>query len=158
MTRMPGPDCAVMCNLTNTHTHPHTRENGDGSGGGNESGSGDGNGNEDGNGTGEDDIGEGGGVMKKSKIPHKSCRRHVVNVGDVGGKRKTRRQQRVGSLAADPDNLENSKEAGGEAKGTRGLSKNCTSRESVSPLPRLLRGFRSKYHWFPPGRMNSSGI
>ena len=21
MTRMPGPDCAVMCNLINTHTH-----------------------------------------------------------------------------------------------------------------------------------------
>ena len=24
MTRMTGPDCAVMCNLTNTHTHTHT--------------------------------------------------------------------------------------------------------------------------------------
>ena len=23
MTRMPGPDCAVMCNLINTHTHAH---------------------------------------------------------------------------------------------------------------------------------------
>ena len=23
MTRMTGPDCAVMCNLINTHTHTH---------------------------------------------------------------------------------------------------------------------------------------
>ena len=26
MTRMAGPDCAVMCNLINTHTHTHTQE------------------------------------------------------------------------------------------------------------------------------------
>ena len=26
MTRMTGPDCAVMCNLINTHTHTHTPE------------------------------------------------------------------------------------------------------------------------------------
>ena len=38
------------------------------------------------------------------------------------------------------------KEAGREAHGTQGLSKNCTSRESVSPLSRLVRGFRNKYH------------
>ena len=25
MTRMTGPDCAVMCNLINAHTHTHTR-------------------------------------------------------------------------------------------------------------------------------------
>ena len=24
MTRMTGPDCAVMCNFLNTHTHTHT--------------------------------------------------------------------------------------------------------------------------------------
>ena len=24
MTRMAGPDCAVMCNLINAHTHTHT--------------------------------------------------------------------------------------------------------------------------------------
>ena len=24
MTRMTGPDCAVMCSLINTHTHTHT--------------------------------------------------------------------------------------------------------------------------------------
>ena len=36
--------------------------------------------------------------------------------------------------------------AGGGAEGTLSLSKNCTSRESVSPLSRLIRGFRNKYH------------
>ena len=29
---------------------------------------------------------------------------------------------------------------------TQGSSKKCTSRESVSPLSRLIRGFRNKYH------------
>ena len=38
---------------------------------------------------------------------------------------------RVGSVATDPDTLENSKEAGKEAQGTQGLRKNCTSRECV---------------------------
>ena len=26
MTRMTGPDCAVMCNLINTHTHTHYKD------------------------------------------------------------------------------------------------------------------------------------
>ena len=63
----------------------------------------------------------------------------------LGWKKKKRRQKRVGSVAANPDNLENSKKAGREAQGTQGLSKNCISRESVSPLSRLIRGFRNKY-------------
>ena len=56
------------------------------------------------------------------------------------------RKERVGSVAANPDNLESNKEAGGGVQGTQGLSKNCTSRESVSLLSRLIRGFRNKYH------------
>ena len=68
------------------------------------------------------------------------------NGGYLGGKRKKRRQERIGSEAANADNLENSKEAGGGAQGTQDLRKNCTSRESVSPLSRLIRGFRNKYH------------
>ena len=36
------------------------------------------------------------------------------------------------------------------AQGTLSLSKNCTSRESVSPLSRLIRGFRIKYSLIPP--------
>ena len=28
MTRMTGPDCAVMCNLINTHTQTHTQYSG----------------------------------------------------------------------------------------------------------------------------------
>ena len=35
---------------------------------------------------------------------------------------------------------------GGGAPGVQGSSKICTSRESVSPLSRLIRGFRNKYH------------
>ena len=27
MTRMTGPDCAVICNLINTHTHTHSHIN-----------------------------------------------------------------------------------------------------------------------------------
>ena len=133
--------------------------NGDGSGDKNESSSGDGNGDEDGNGDGnEEGVEEGGGEAKKRKKPHKSCRRDVGNGGDLSGKRKKRRQQRVGSVAAGPDNLENSKEAGGETQGTQSLSKNCSSRESVSPLSRLIRGFRIKYHRFPLERISASGI
>ena len=64
-------------------------ENRDGSGDGNESSSGDGNGDEDGNGDGnEDGIGEGGREAKKRKKPHRSCRCHVENGEDLGGKRK----------------------------------------------------------------------
>ena len=54
--------------------------------------------------------------------------------------------ERVGSVAADPDNLENSKEGGREVQGTRGLSKNCTNREKLSLLLRVIRGFCNKCH------------
>ena len=89
----------------------------------------------------EDGVGEGGREAKKRKKPYKSCRGHVGNWGDLGGKREKRRQGRVGSVTANPDTRENSKEAGGEAKGTQGLSKNCISRENMSSLSRLIRGF-----------------
>ena len=52
----------------------------------------------------------------------------------------------VGPVAANSNIVEINKEAGGGAQGTLSLSKNCTSRESVSPLSRLIRGFRNKYH------------
>ena len=65
----------------------------------------------------------------------------------MGGKRKKCRKERVGSVAANnPDNLGSNKEAGGGAQGAQGSSNICTSRESVSPLSRLIRGFRNKYH------------
>ena len=35
-----------------------------------------------------DRTGEGSGELKKRKKPHKSCRRHVGNGGDLGGKIK----------------------------------------------------------------------
>ena len=43
-------------------------------------------------------------------------------------------------------NTHTNKEAGGGAQGAQGSSKICTSRESVSPLSRLIRDFRNKYH------------
>ena len=58
----------------------------------------------------------------------------------------TCRKGSVGPVAANSNIVEINKEAGGGAEGTLSLSKNCTSRESVSPLSRLIRGFRNKYH------------
>ena len=118
--------------------------NGDGNGDGSEDCSGDGNG--DGDNGNENRIGKGGSEAKKRKKPQNSCRRRAGNGGDMGGKRKKCRKERVGSVAANPDNLGSNKEAGGGAQGAQGLSKICTSRESVSPLSRLIRGFRNKYH------------
>ena len=59
-----------------------------------------------------------GRAARKCKKPHKSCERHVRNGGDLGGKRKKCRKERVGPVAANPDNLENNKEAGGGEQGT----------------------------------------
>ena len=64
----------------------------------------------------------------------------------VERKRNKCRKERVGSVAANSDNLGSNKEAEGGAQGAQGSSKICTSRESVSPLSRLIRGFRNKYH------------
>ena len=64
----------------------------------------------------------------------------------MGGKRKKCRKERAGSEAVNPDNLGSNKEAGGGTQGAQGSSKICTSRERVSPLSRLIRGFRNKYH------------
>ena len=116
--------------------------NGDGS----EDSSGDGNGDDDNGNGNEDRIGEGRRATKNRKKPQNSCRCHAGNGGDLGGTRKTCRKERVGPAVANPDNLESNKEAGGGAQGTQGSSKTCTSRESVSPLSRLIRGSRNKYH------------
>ena len=132
---------------TGVETRSRTPDgNGDGNGDGNEDSSGDGNGDEDNGNGNEDMIGEGGREVKKCKKPQNSCRRCAGNGGDLGGKRKTCRKERVDSVAANPDILESNKEAGGGAQGTQGSRKNCTSRENVSPLSRLIRGFRNKYH------------
>ena len=117
--------------------------NGNGNGDGSEDSSGDGNGDDNGN---ENRIGEGGREANKRKKPQNSCRRRAENGGDTGKKRKKCRKERVGSVAANPDNLESNKEAGGGVLSAQSLSKNCTSRESVPPLSRLIRGFRNKYH------------
>ena len=69
----------------------------------------------------ENRIGEGGSEAKKRKKPQSSCRRRAGNGGDTGGKRKQCRKERVGSVAANPDNPESNKEAGGESTRCSGL-------------------------------------
>ena len=118
--------------------------NGDGNGDVSEDCSGDGNGDDD-NGN-ENRIGEGGRGTKKRKKPQNSCRRRAGNGGHMGGKRNKCRKERVGSVAANSDNLGSNKETGGGAQGAQGSSKIYTIRGSVSPLSRLIRGFRNKYH------------
>ena len=162
MSRMTGSDCAVVCNLINTRTHTHahththtTKERGmgtgtgvetrrriqDGNGDASEDSSGDGNRDED-NGN-EDRIGEGGREAKKRKKPQNSCRRHAVGNGEnLDGKRGKCRKERLGPVAANPDNVDTYKEAGGRHK----VNKNFISIESMSPLSRLIRGFRNKYN------------
>ena len=77
---------------------------------------------------------------------HTNIHTYIHNGGDFGGTRKRCRKGSVGPVAANSNIVEINKEAGGGAEGTLSLSKNCTSRESVSPLSRLIRGFRNKYH------------
>ena len=92
---------------------------GNGNGDGSEDCSGDGNG--DGDNGNENRIGEGGREAKKRKKPQNSCRRRAGNGGDMGGKRKKCRKERVGSVAAKPDNLGSSKETGGGGSRCSGL-------------------------------------
>ena len=60
------------------------------------------------------------GCQPEKKLNYKTCRRHVGKGGDLSGKRKKRRKERVGLVAANLDNLEDKKEAGGGAQGTQG--------------------------------------
>ena len=90
--------------------------NGDGNGDGSEDSSGDGNGNEENGNGNEDRFGEGERVVKKRKKPQNSCRRHAGKGADLGGKREKCRKERVGPVAAKPDNLESNKESGGGHK------------------------------------------
>ena len=127
---------------TEVETHRRTP---DGNGDGPKVSSEDGNGDE-GNGNEGNRVGDGEKEAKKRKKPLNSCRRQGGNGGDFGGTRKRCRKGSVGPVAANSNIVEINKEAGGGAQGTLSLSKNCTSRESVSPLSRLIRGFRNKYH------------
>ena len=116
---------------TGVGTRRRTQDgNGDGNRDGSEECSGDGNGDDD-NGN-ENRVGEGGREAKKRKKPQNSCRRRAGNGGDMGGKRKKCRKERVGSVAANPDDLGSNKKAWGGAQGAQGSIKSCTSRESVS--------------------------
>ena len=77
------------------------------------------------------------GSGRAEKRPNKRFRCDVENMGDSGGKGKKCRQERVGSVAADPDNIENINEAGRQAQRTQSLSVNCRSRKSVPISSRL---------------------
>ena len=57
-----------------------------------------------------------------------------------------RRQGSVGPVDVKRGYLENGKEAEREAQGAQDFNKNCTSRESMSPLSRLIRSFRNSFH------------
>ena len=63
---------------------------------------------------------------RRSARNRTSCRHGMGNGGDLGKKREKCRQESVGSVAANPDNLEHSKKPGRETQGIQGLSKNCT--------------------------------
>ena len=83
---------------------------------------------------------------KKRKKSQKSYTREV-ETGETWAEGERRRQESVGSAGSvdvDPKDLENRKEAKSEAHGDQGLSNNC--RERVSPLSRLIVGFRNRYH------------
>ena len=105
--------------------------NGDGNGNGSEDSSGDGNGDEDNGNGNEDRTREGEREAKKRKKPQNSCIRHVGNGGDLGGKRRKCRTERVGPVAANPDDLESNKEAGGEHKVLRAQVELYQQRECV---------------------------
>ena len=101
--------------------YEHKMGTGTGAGTENENSSGDGDGEGDGNRDGnEDEMGEVGGEAKKSKKQNKSCTRDLGNGEDLGGNRKKMYTRRASPVAADPDNLENSKKAAREAQGTHG--------------------------------------
>ena len=110
--------------------------NGDGNGDGSEDSSGGGNGDEDNGNGNEYRIGEGGRKAKKRKKPQNSCRCHIGNGGDLCGKRKKSTKERVGPVAANPDNPESSKEAGGKHKVLRAQVR-IVQVERVCPLGRV---------------------
>ena len=91
----------------------------------------------------------GSGRAEKTRKSARNRKIVVDGVPEMGETRvgiKKYRKERIGSVAANPDNLESNKEAGGGAQSTQGSSENFVSRESVSPLSRLIRSFRNKCH------------
>ena len=98
---------------------------------GNESSSGDGNGNGTGTGTMTGSGRGRGGEGKKRKKPHIGrqpwCGKRARLCWVEREKKRSQQEESSGSVAADPDNLENRKEAGSEAQGTQ----NCAAVERV---------------------------
>ena len=98
-----------------------------------------------------------GREVEKRKKLQRSFRRDVGNGGGLGGNRNTRTRKCWFSSCRPRYSRE---QQGSRGRSTRysGLSKNCTSRESVSPLSRTIIGFRNKYNKSPLGRTNASNI
>ena len=108
--------------------------NGDGNGDRSEDSSGDGNGDGDNGNGNENTIEEGGREREKRKKPQNSCRHRAGNGGDTGGTRKKCRKERVGPVAANPDNLESNKEAGGGGHKVLRALERIVQVERVCPL------------------------
>ena len=73
---------------------------------------------------------------RRAEERRRSARNHTRLVGtggDLGGKREKRRKERVGPVAANPDNLENDKGARGEHK-VLGAHVRIVQVERVCPL------------------------
>ena len=85
--------------------------------------------------------------LRSLKKIRNSCRHDLENGGDSGGRRKKRTVNKRVLLHSvdDLDDLENGKKEQREAQGAQGLNKDYC-REGISPLSRLIRGFRGKYH------------
>ena len=120
MTRMTRPDCAVMCNLINTHTHRHTHTH------------------RMTRMTGPDCA-----VMCNLINTHAHTHRMTRMTGpdcavmcNVINTHTHAHTHRVGSVAANPDNLGSNKKAGGEYKVLRAQVR-FVQAERVCPLCRV---------------------
>ena len=109
----PGQFRFEKAKIVNLKKHTHTHH---GNEAGSEDSSGDGNGDEDNGNENEDRVWEGGREAEKREKPQNSCRRHVANGGDLGGKRNTCRKERVGPVTAKPGNLDSNEEVRGSTR------------------------------------------
>ena len=92
-----------------------------------------------------DRIGESGGEANMRKETHKVCG-HTVKTGETWAEGENSKHESIDSVAVNHDQIENSREAGSETQGTKGLRMNCRCRGSVSSLSRLIKSFPNKYY------------
>ena len=86
-----------------------------------------------------DKVGEGRGGTKKHKEPQKTYRHDLENEGDLSGRRKKRRQERVaGSIYVDPGYLEIARKEGRKRTALIAQIRLSTTAERVCPLSRIV--------------------